>query len=68
MFDIRFDNVSIIDGTGCDAYLGSVAVADGKIAAVGNFDGSAAEVIDGRGLCLMPGIIDNHTHYDAQVT
>ena len=68
MFDIRFDNVSIIDGTGCDAYVGSVAVADGKIAAVGSFDGSAAEVIDGRGLCLMPGIIDNHTHYDAQVT
>src|SRR6267142_1680423 len=28
----------------------------------------AGEVIDAGGLTLMPGIIDLHTHYDAQVT
>src|SRR4029077_18372337 len=30
--------------------------------------GKAKEVVDASGLCLMPGIVDVHTHYDAQVT
>ncbi|HEU4645341.1 MAG TPA: amidohydrolase family protein, partial [Burkholderiales bacterium] len=29
---------------------------------------SGQEIIDAAGLALMPGIIDNHTHYDAQIT
>ena len=28
----------------------------------------AAQVVDAQGLSLMPGIIDGHTHYDAQIT
>ena len=28
----------------------------------------AARTVDADGLALMPGIIDNHTHYDAQIT
>jgi N-acyl-D-aspartate/D-glutamate deacylase len=31
-------------------------------------NGAAREVLDAGGLALMPGIIDNHTHYDAQIT
>ena len=30
--------------------------------------GAARETVDAGGLTLMPGIIDMHTHYDAQVT
>ncbi len=38
------------------------------IAEIGDIPADAAEVIDAGGLTLMPGIIDLHTHYDAQVT
>ena len=68
MLDIRFDNVTIIDGTGKPGFLGSVGVEKGRILEVGFCDGSAKETVDASGLCLMPGIVDNHTHYDAQVT
>ena len=68
MLDIRFDNVTIIDGTGKPGFLGSVGVRDGRILEVGSFEGRAKETLDASGLCLMPGIVDNHTHYDAQVT
>jgi len=35
---------------------------------VGKTKDPARETIDADGLALMPGIIDNHTHYDAQLT
>lgn len=43
---------------------GSVLIRDGKIAAVGKDlkASSAAQVIDGEGLFLIPGIIDAHSH------
>lgn len=68
MHDLVIENASIIDGTGRPACPGSVAVADGRIAAVGESVGSGRRRIDAQGLALMPGIIDNHTHYDAQIT
>lgn len=68
MLDIRFDNVTIINGRGEPGFLGSLGVQNGRIAEVGAFDALAKETIDGSGLCIMPGIVDNHTHYDAQVT
>jgi len=40
-----------------------VAVADGKICAVGE-ELSAKQTIDARGLLLMPGAIDAHVHYN----
>lgn len=68
MLDIRFDNVTIINGSGEPGFLGSLGVLDGRIAEVGTFEASAKETIDCSGLSIMPGIVDNHTHYDAQVT
>jgi N-acyl-D-aspartate/D-glutamate deacylase len=47
---------------------GAVAVKDGRIVAVEEEVGAARDVIDADGLALMPGIIDTHTHYDAQIT
>ena len=46
---------------------GSLAVKDGRIAAVGDDVGPARARIDARGLTLAPGIIDLHTHFDAQL-
>jgi N-acyl-D-aspartate/D-glutamate deacylase len=36
--------------------------------AIGDLGKDALETVDAGGLALMPGIIDLHTHYDAQVT
>ena len=68
MHDFKIENATIVDGTGSKPFTGSLAVADGKIAAIGADVGPARETIDGSGLVLAPGIIDGHTHYDAQIT
>lgn len=39
-----------------------VAVKDGKIAAIGNDLGEAAEEIDAKGLVVSPGMLDAHVH------
>ena len=46
-----------------------MAVADGRIVGVApRIDAVAARTIAADGLALMPGIIDSHTHFDAQIT
>jgi N-acyl-D-aspartate/D-glutamate deacylase len=45
-----------------------VAVRDGRIVEVGRITGAGKQVVDADGLTLMPGIVDVHTHYDAQLT
>jgi len=66
MFDYLIKNVQILDGSGRPAFPGSVALTEGKIAAVGPLpEGEGARVIDGRGRTLTPGFIDIHRHADA---
>src|SRR5689334_901132 len=57
-------NVTILTAAGPTIRNGSVLLRDGKIAAVGatvNAPGDA-DVIDGSGKYLTPGIIDDHSH------
>jgi N-acyl-D-aspartate/D-glutamate deacylase len=68
MLDLLIRGCLLVDGCGAPARLADVGVRDGKIAAVGTLPKSAANVLDAGGLCLMPGIVDVHTHYDAQAT
>ena len=68
MHDLIIDNATIYDGSGMPPRRGSVAVKGDRIAEVGEVTGQAPERIDAGGLALMPGIIDTHTHYDAQIT
>jgi len=68
MHDLVIDNARIIDGLGAPPLEGGVAVADGRIAAVGRNLGAARQTVDAHGLVLAPGIVDIHTHYDAQLT
>jgi N-acyl-D-aspartate/D-glutamate deacylase len=68
VYDLLIKNALLLDGLGGAPKTGALAVADGRIADIGDLDGAARETIDADGLALMPGIIDNHTHYDAQVT
>src|SRR5699024_1465888 len=61
---------TVIDGTGAPARAADVAVKDGRIVAVaepGSITDDAAEVIDATGKLVIPGVIDPHTHYDAQI-
>ncbi len=69
MHDLLFRNALIFDGTGGEPVTGDVAVTAGRIVAVGPaLQAEAREVIAADGLALMPGIIDSHTHFDAQIT
>ena len=67
MHDLVIENATLIDGLGTPAKPGSLAVRDGRIAAVGNAVGPGRERIDAGGLVLAPGVIDLHTHFDAQL-
>jgi N-acyl-D-amino-acid deacylase len=66
-FDIIIKNGTIVDGTGGPKFVGDIGVRDGKISAIGAVRGEAREVIDATGLIVAPGVIDPHTHYDAQI-
>lgn len=66
-YDLLIKNAHILDGTGAPGFAGSLAVQDGKIAAIGDVSGAASRVIDAHGLTLAPGFIDIHTHMDAQL-
>ncbi|WP_326542638.1 N-acyl-D-amino-acid deacylase family protein [Pseudorhodoferax sp.] len=69
MHDLLIRNARIYDGTGAAPLQGDLAVSDGRIAAIAaRIDGPARETVDAQGLSLMPGIIDGHTHLDAQLT
>ncbi|MCC7274574.1 MAG: amidohydrolase family protein [Alphaproteobacteria bacterium] len=68
MHDLVIRDAEIVDGTGAAPFRGAVAVTAGRITAVGADPGAARETVRADGLCLMPGIIDTHTHYDAQLT
>src|ERR1700693_6229270 len=67
-YDLLIRNGRIVDGSGGTASCGDVAVKDGKIVETGKFSGPAKRTIDADGRVVAPGFIDNHCHYDAQVT
>jgi len=68
MLDLLIRGATVYDGTGRPGRVQNVAVRDGRIVDVGRSDERARQVVDAGGLALMPGIVDVHTHYDAQVT
>lgn len=69
MDDLLIKGALVYDGTGAEPAIKDVAVSAYKIRAIGsNLPSDASRIIDGTGLSLMPGIIDSHTHFDAQIT
>jgi N-acyl-D-amino-acid deacylase len=67
MYDLIIRNGTIVDGSGMPRFRADVGIAAGKIAAIGKVRESARETIDAEGHIVAPGLIDAHTHMDAQV-
>lgn len=67
MHDVVIRGGNIVDGTGKPAFRGDVAIAGGRIAAVGEEVGGAKQVVNADGLLVTPAWVDVHTHYDGQV-
>jgi len=67
MYDWILKGGRIYDGSGLPSFNGDVAIRDGKIAAIGRISEAADLVLDVGGLAIAPGIIDFHTHFDAQL-
>ena len=66
-YDLVIKNGMVVDGSGFSRYRADVAIQDGTIVEIGKLGGAAATAtIDADGLYVAPGIIDLHTHYDAQ--
>ncbi|MGE0312898.1 MAG: amidohydrolase family protein [Lautropia sp.] len=68
MFDTVIRHATLLDGSGAPGRRASLAVAGTRIVAIGDDLPAGREEVDADGLALMPGIIDGHTHYDAQLT
>ncbi len=65
MYDIVIRDGLLFDGAGNPGVAGDVAIADGRIAALGqDLAGPARKTIDARGLAVAPGFIDIKTHSD----
>ncbi|HXC26450.1 MAG TPA: amidohydrolase family protein [Stellaceae bacterium] len=67
-YDLLVKNGLIVDGSGMPAFRGDVGIKDGKIAEIGKLSSPAEKTVDADGRAVAPGFIDNHCHYDAQVT
>src|SRR5215467_5307767 len=68
MLDLVIKDAEIFDGAGNAPVRGDLGVTGGRIVAIGPKLGTAKETVKADGLALAPGIIDGHTHYDAQIT
>ena len=73
MADILVVGGTIVDGTGAPSFVGDVAIADGKIVAVGaglraeHVDEGKTRLVDATNKIVAPCWVDVHTHLDAQI-
>jgi N-acyl-D-amino-acid deacylase len=58
-YDFIIQGARIVDGTGAPWFVGDIAIAGDRIAAIGDLhNASAKTVVDGKGLVVSPGFID----------
>ncbi len=69
IFDIAIKNGRIFDGTGNPWFRANIGVKDGVISKITRSDDIEAErIVDVRGLAVIPGIVDIHSHTDFSIT
>jgi len=68
MHDTVIRNALLCDGLGHPIEDGELAIDGGRISAVGKVAARGRQEVDAQGHVLAPGIIDLHTHFDAQLT
>ena len=68
MLDLIIRGGTVVDGTGAPSRTADVAVAGGKIVAIGQGLGAAKRELDASGALVTPGFVDIHTHYDGQAS
>ena len=66
-YNLIIRNGTVVDGSGMPRFRADVGIANGRIANIGKIRDSAREIIDAEGHAVAPGLIDVHTHMDAQV-
>ncbi len=67
-YDLLIKNGRVVDGSGMPAFRGDVGIRNGKIAELGKLSGTAKRTMDAKEQVVAPGFVDNHCHFDAQVT
>ena len=68
MYDLILRGGTVVDGTGGPSRVADVAVANGRIVAIGERLDAARETIDASGALVTPGFVDIHSHYDGQAS
>ena len=68
MYDLLIRDGLVVDGSGMPAFHADVGIERGKVTEIGRLGGPAKQTIDADGRAVAPGFIDNHCHFDAQVT
>ena len=63
-YDLVVRNGTVVDGMRTPRYRADLAVAGGRIAALGSIPERGKNEIDASGLVVAPGFIDAHTHDD----
>lgn len=68
MYDILIKGGTLVDGTKSPKRTADLAISNGRVASIADsIDEPASQVIDATGKIVAPGVIDLHTHYDAQI-
>jgi len=67
MLDYVIRSGTVIDGTGGPVRQSDVGIRDGRIVEIGQITERGETEFDATGLMVAPGVVDPHTHYDAQL-
>ena len=66
-FDGVIRGATVVDGSGRPGRTADVGIRAGRIGAIGRIEERGGWEIEADGLVIAPGIVDIHTHYDAQL-